>query len=183
MAENYLIQVEDSFFDGEIERSNGGGLARVRLQGEGGWQAAELQHVRAGLHVLMIDNRPVELYIERRGAGADVTIGRRTYHVQIGRGRRAASMAAAATAATDGLVRIRAPMTGSVIELRTEVGAEVDAGEVLVVIESMKMNNELRAPAAGVVEHVGAVVEAQVQEGEELVVIRPPEAEGASPLE
>ncbi len=177
MAEKYLIQVEDSFFDGEMERSNGGGAARVRLQGEGEWQIAELQHVRAGLHVMMLDNRPVELYIERRGAGADVTIGRRTYHVQIGRGRRAASMAAAASAASDGLVRIRAPMTGSVIELRTEVGAEVEAGEVLVVIESMKMNNELRAPAGGVVERVGAVVETQVQEGEELVAIRPPDVE------
>ena len=44
-----------------------------------------------------------------------------------------------------------------------------------VVIESMKMNNELRAPATGVVEAVGAVVDTQVEEGDELVAIRPPE--------
>ncbi len=180
MAENYLIQVEDSFIGGEVERLNGEGGARVRLHGDGDWQFAELQHVRAGLHVMMLDNRPIELYIERRGAGADVTIGRRTYHVQIGRGRRAANMAAAASAASDGLVRLRAPMTGTVIEFRTELGAEVEAGEVLVVIESMKMNNELRAPASGVVERVGATVDVQVEEGAELVAIRPPEDSNGS---
>ena len=94
MAEKYLIQVNDSVSDslleGEIEHSNGRGEARVRLDPDGEWQMAELQHVRAGLHVVMLDNRPVELYIERRGSGVDVTIGRRTYHIQIGRGRRAA---------------------------------------------------------------------------------------------
>lgn len=178
MAEKYLIQVNDSVSDslleGEIEHSNGRGEARVRLDPDGEWQMAELQHVRAGLHVVMLDNRPVELYIERRGSGVDVTIGRRTYHIQIGRGRRAAGMAAGG-AAGDGLVRIRAPMTGTILEVRAEPGAEVEAGDVLVVIESMKMNNELRAPAAGVVEAVGAVVDSQVEEGDELVAIRPPE--------
>ena len=186
MAEKYLIQVDDSLFEGELERlvTNGGGGngvagARVRFGAEGEWRTAELQRVRAGLHVVMLDNRPVELYIERRGAGADVTIGRRTYHVQIGRGRRAASMAAASDAG-DGLVRVRAPMTGAVIEVRTEPGAQVEAGDVLVVVESMKMNNELRAPAAGVVERLDASVDAQVQEGDELVAIRPPAEDGGS---
>ncbi len=174
MAEKYLIQVDDQPIEAELERVNGGGAARVRLHADGEWQFAEMQHVRAGLHVVMLDNHPVELYIERRGSAVDVTIGRRTYHIQIGRGRRAASMAAAA-AAGDGIVRINAPMTGNVLEVRAEAGAEVEAGDVLVVIESMKMNNELRAPAAGVVERVGAVVDAQVEEGAELVVIRPRE--------
>ena len=180
MAEKYLVQVDDLPFEAELERLNGGDEARVRLHADGEWQMAELQHVRAGLHVVMLDNRPVELYIERRGGGVDVTIGRRTYRIQIGRGRRAASMAAAASAASDGLVRIRAPMTGSVLEVRTEPGAEVQAGDVLVVIESMKMNNELRAPADGVVERVGASVDGQVEEGEELVAIRSAPASNGS---
>ena len=174
MAEKYLIQVDDQPLEAEMERLNGGGGARVRLHADGEWQFAELQHVRAGLHVVMLDNHPVELYIERRGSAVDVTIGRRTYHIQIGRGRRAARMAAAA-AASDGIVRIRAPMTGAVLEVRTEPGAEVEAGDVLVVIESMKMNNELRAPAGGIVERVGVVADGQVQEGDEIVVIRPAE--------
>ncbi len=175
MAEKYLVQVDERLFEAELERPAGGaGEARVRLQPEDEWRIAELQHVRAGLHVVMLDNRPVELYLERRGNGVDVTIGRNTYHVQIGRGRRAAS-ATRAAATSDGLVRVTAPMTGAVLEVRTEPGAEVQAGDVLVVIESMKMNNELRASVSGTVERVGARVDAQVQEGDELVALRPAE--------
>ncbi len=179
MAEKYLVQVDDRPFEAEFERLNGRAAARVRLHADGEWQTAELQHVRAGLHMVMLDNHPVELYIERRGSGVDVTIGRRTYHIQIGRGRRAASAAAAAAAASDGLVRISAPMTGAVLEMRAETGAQVEAGDVLVVIESMKMNNELRAPAGGIVERVGTRVDAQVQQGDELVAIRPSETKGS----
>ncbi len=179
MAEKYLIQVDDSALEAELERLNGGSAARVRLGEDGEWQFAELQHVRAGLHVIMLDNHPVELYIERRGSAVDVTIGRRTYHIQIGRGRRAASMAASA-AASDGFARIRAPMTGTVLEVRAAPGDEVEAGDVILVIESMKMNNELRAPAAGVVERIDAIVDAQVEEGQELVAIRAAEAKNGS---
>ena len=174
MAEKYLVQVDDWPFEAELERPSGGAQAvRVRLREEDAWRVAEIRHVRAGLHVVMLDNCPVELYIERRGNGVDVTIGRRTYHIQIGRGRRAA--AASAMAASDGFVRITAPMTGAVLEVRTEPGAEVEAGDVLVVIESMKMNNELRAPVSGTVERVGAGVDGQVQEGDELIALRPAE--------
>ena len=180
MAEKYLIQVDDEAFEAELDRLNGGSGARVRLHTDGEWQFADLRHVRAGLHVVMLDNHPVELYIERRGSGVDVTIGRRTYHIQVGRGRRAASMAASAASSSDGLVRIRAPMTGAVLEVRAEAGAQVEAGDVLVVIESMKMNNELRAPASGVVERVGARVDGNVEEGDELVAIRPAEATNGS---
>ena len=175
MAEKYLIQVDDLAFEAELERLGDGPGARVRLDAEGDWRFADLQHVRAGLHVIMLDNHPVELYIERRGGAVDVTIGRRTYHIQIGRGRRAARMAERA-AASDGLVRILAPMTGVVIEARVQPGDEVAMGDVLVVIESMKMNNELRAPAGGVVERIGASVDAQVEEGDELAAIRPGES-------
>ncbi len=171
MAEKYLIQVDDQAFEAELERLNGGPGARVRLNGDDAWRFAELQHVRAGLHVVMLDNHPVELYIERRGGAVDVTIGRRTYRIQIGRGRRAARMAESA-AASDSLTRIRAPMTGGVLEVRVAPGDEVEAGDVLVVIESMKMNNELRAPAGGVVERIGVSVDAQVEEGDEIVAIR-----------
>lgn len=170
MAEKYLVQVDDWPFEAELERPDGdGGAARVRLRPDDEWRAVEIQHVRAGLHVVMIENHPLELYLERRGAGVDVTIGRHTYRVHIGRGRAAAARAAAAG---DGLVRVTAPMTGVVLEVRVEPGERVEAGDVLVVIESMKMNNELRAPAAGTVERVGARVDAQVREGEELAALR-----------
>ena len=40
-------------------------------------------------------------------------------------------------------------MTGSIIEVRVQPGDRVEQGDVVLVIESMKMNNELRLPSAG----------------------------------
>lgn len=62
MAEKYLVQVDDWPFEAELERPDGdGGAARVRLRPDDEWRAVEIQHVRAGLHVVMIENHPLEL--------------------------------------------------------------------------------------------------------------------------
>jgi biotin carboxyl carrier protein len=62
-------------------------------------------------------------------------------------------------------------MTGSIVEVRCDAGQEVNSGDVLLVIESMKMNNELRSPAAGTVEAVPVVAGQRVQAGELLVAL------------
>jgi len=53
------------------------------------------------------------------------------------------------------------------------VGETVENGQVVLVIESMKMNNELRSPAGGVVESVPVVPGQRVKAGELLVGLRP----------
>jgi propionyl-CoA carboxylase alpha chain len=63
-------------------------------------------------------------------------------------------------------------MTGSVVEVRCAVGDRVDAGQVVLVIESMKMNNELRSPADGVVEAVPVVAGQRVTAGELLLAVQ-----------
>ena len=66
---------------------------------------------------------------------------------------------------------LRAPMPGSVVQLRVAVGDEVEAGDVLVVLEAMKMEHTLRAPHGGTVREVGAALGDQVETGAVLVVI------------
>jgi biotin carboxyl carrier protein len=62
-------------------------------------------------------------------------------------------------------------MTGSIVEVRCVPGDAVEPGDVLLVIESMKMNNELRSPAAGTVETVSITAGQRVKAGELLVVL------------
>jgi biotin carboxyl carrier protein len=69
------------------------------------------------------------------------------------------------------VVRLTAPMTGSIVEVRCAVGESVEQGQVLLVMESMKMNNELRSPASGTVESVGVVPGQKVKANELLVAI------------
>ena len=75
-------------------------------------------------------------------------------------------------AAADGPAEIRAIIPGRVAAVRVVAGDAVEAGRTLLIVEAMKMQNELRAPRAGTVERV-AVGEGQtIENGDVLVVLR-----------
>jgi urea carboxylase len=62
-------------------------------------------------------------------------------------------------------------MAANVWQVRTEVGARVEEGDELVILESMKMEIPLTAPHAGVVKEVRVAPEDKVQEGDIVVVL------------
>ena len=71
--------------------------------------------------------------------------------------------------AASGPAPLVAPMPGLVVRLNVKPGDEVRAGQPLVVMEAMKMENELRSPASGTVKSVPAAVGAAVEKGALLV--------------
>lgn len=73
--------------------------------------------------------------------------------------------------ATEGRQVIRSPMPGKVIKLLVKAGDEVAVGQGLVVVEAMKMENELRSPKAGRVVELPALEGATVEAQAVLVVI------------
>lgn len=70
-----------------------------------------------------------------------------------------------------GPAQVRAPMPGRVVRVLAPVGQPVQAGQGVIVVEAMKMENELRAPRDGVVTEVRAALGASVEAGAVLVVI------------
>ena len=66
----------------------------------------------------------------------------------------AAAPKAAAPAAAAGAVSVKAPMPGNILDVKVAAGASVKAGDVLVILEAMKMENEIVAPQDGTVASV-----------------------------
>jgi acetyl/propionyl-CoA carboxylase alpha subunit len=101
------------------------------------------------------------------GHGVPVTLGGRS-----GRAGQVSNLAVRSRAA------VHAPMAGRVIRVLVEAGQSVVAHQALLVIEAMKMENELRAPAAGVIREIRAAQGQPVDAGALLLVIEP---DGAGP--
>ena len=70
-----------------------------------------------------------------------------------------------------GIARIVAPMPGKVVRLLVEAGTEVEAGAGILVVEAMKMQNEMKAPKAGHVVSIHSQVGSTVNAGDVLAVI------------
>jgi len=77
----------------------------------------------------------------------------------------------AASAAPTGPAPVIAPMPGLVVRVRVAVGDRVEAGQGVVVMEAMKMENELRATAAGVVKSIEVAAGTAVEKGTLLVAL------------
>jgi len=85
--------------------------------------------------------------------------------------------AARAAAAGDG--KLLAPMDGRIVAVRAKAGEAVVKGQVLIVLEAMKMQHQIKANIAGTVEAVAVAEGEQVSGRKLLVQIKPPAAEAA----
>jgi biotin carboxyl carrier protein len=76
------------------------------------------------------------------------------------------------TGPASGPMEIRAIIPGRVVAVRVVTGDAVETGTSLIVVEAMKMQNELRAPRSGVVDRVAVAVGQTIDPGDVLVVLR-----------
>ena len=81
-----------------------------------------------------------------------------------------AAPAAAAVTVTGGAT-VTAPMPGTILKVNVQVGQSVKAGQLLCVLEAMKMENEIVAPEDGVISSVSANKGASVNTGDVLITI------------
>ena len=83
----------------------------------------------------------------------------------------AAAPAPAAVAPVAGGTKINAPMPGTILDVRVAAGSTVKKGDILLILEAMKMENEILSPVDGTVAQVLVGKGATVNSGDVLVVI------------
>jgi biotin carboxyl carrier protein len=116
--------------------------------------------------------RSYEVFVDERPDGLIVHVNGRPVAVSMGVTRAQRTQRSPASGEQlSGPRRVVAPMPGRVLKVLVKVGDLVTARQGLVVVEAMKMENELRAPAAGTVAEIRAVEGALVDANAVLVVL------------
>ena len=121
---------------------------------------------------LLVGTRSYRCDIEQaRDGKVNVLVGETVYPLEILDERKLRLRRAAGKFTLEGPQRIDAPMPGKVTRVLVKVGDEVQEGQGLVVVEAMKMENELKSPKAGKVTELHAVEGAAVESGAKLAVV------------
>lgn len=126
----------------------------------------------SGVLSLLLDNTSIEAIVEQREDNWEVLILGELYSVEV-QDERAFRLAKERGTTFDvkGDAIIRSPMPGLIIDIPVKIGQQVEKGEKVVVLESMKMENELRSPREGTVSQISVEIGAGVEKGQALVTI------------
>ncbi len=147
---------------------------------EDGHYAVTLDGVRHHLEALALPHGAVSMLVdgdshavefEEKGDEVAVLLKGQLTLVDIVDERRARMREATAIFTVEGRQTVNSPMPGKIVKVFVKVGDAVTEGQSVVVVEAMKMENELKAPKAGKVLEVTAVEGTTVENGSKLVVI------------
>ena len=162
----------------KIEITIGGRKRRVELNRaasrvdgliDGRSVEADVVELRDGEHSILIGGRSIDVRVEVNPAGLHVISGGLEFAASVSDPRKFRRGAGQVSA--EGRQNVNAPMPGKVVRLLVKAGDEVKAGQGLLVIEAMKMQNEIRSPKSGTVEKLLAAEGQPVNAGETLAVV------------
>ena len=144
--------------DIELEASDTmNGVRRFRIDSR--TAEAHCEKITPGVYSLLLNGKSYEAFVSKRPGDAPglagpyvIVVGRRQYLVEWRDPRRSRRTESALE--TAGPQEIVAPMPGRIVKVLVTEGQEVERGQGLLVIEAMKMQNELRAPRAGRINRV-----------------------------
>lgn len=166
----YITTINDQEFTIEIDHDH-----EILVDGER-YEIDFQQLPEGGVYSLLLKHRSSEAVVEERDEVWEVLIRGELYTVRV-QDERAYRMAQARNTKTavTGEAVIKSPMPGTIIAVPVTAGDKVSEGDKVVILESMKMENELRSPRDGVVSRINVEVGASVEKDQALVVIGEPE--------
>jgi biotin carboxyl carrier protein len=162
----YEVTIDDKTYRLELACSEG--AWRCRLDG----QEVQVDGVlaRHDLLSLLIDGKAYEVKRERTATGLYLSLGQGRYSAEV-RDPRSLRGGQRRSGTDPGLKKLIAPMPGKVVRVLLRENAEVELGQGVLVVEAMKMQNEVRSPKKGVIQKILADVGSAVNAGDVLAIV------------
>lgn len=163
----YHATVGGKSVDLEVERE----AEKLRVVLGGKVHEIDAHKLPDGAISLLIDGRAFSAEFEEKGDRVSVLLRHSVFQVEVLDERRLRMRAATGRLTTAGPQVVLAPMPGKVVRVLVKAGDDVKEGQGLVVVEAMKMENELKAVKAGRVKEVSVVEGIAVEGGARLCVV------------
>ena len=129
----------------------------------------EVEQIAQGVYSVLQDGKSFVVLASGQNGAYEVNINGHTFSIELEDPRDAVSSSNGSE--LSGKVDVKSSMPGKVIRLLVGVGDTVESGQSLVVVEAMKMQNELKSPKTGCVQKVNTSEGSTVQAGQVLVVL------------
>lgn len=131
---------------------------------------ADATEVSPGVYSILMHGKSFEVRIDRIGAELRASVQGQQFKLTVHDPREWKKNRAGAAEA-EGRQQVRAPMPGKVVRVLVVAGDEVQAGQGLMVVEAMKMQNEIRAPKSGKIERLSATAGQTLNAGDVVAVV------------
>ena len=161
----YVTVIDDQSY--EIEIDNDGAIL---VNGE--LRDVDFLNLGGSLYSIITENKSLEAVIDDDEGKIAVMMGGQLFETQVLDERAMLLMQRrGGLKITSG--EVNAPMPGLIVMVTVELGQNVEQGDTVVILESMKMQNELKSPVAGVVTAIHVEASQAVDKGDMLVEIGP----------
>ncbi len=150
----------------ELEKAGAGWMCRL----DGREVHVDAVLPRRDVLSLLVDGQAFEIKREQTATDLHLWVGSTRFAVEL-RDPRSLRSRKAGGADEKGPRKILAPMPGRVVRLLVAEGDAVEAGQGIVVVEAMKMQNEIKSPKKGVVKKIAATAGTAVNAGDVLAIV------------
>ncbi len=162
----YQVAVGQRTYRVELVRAGAGWKCKL----DGREFAVDAVSVESGVLSLLVEGKSYEVRQEATAGETSIIVNRERFRALV-RDPRSLRSRRVADSGGQGVKKMVAPMPGKVVRVLVAVGAAVEAGQAVLVIEAMKMQNELKSPKNGKVSKLNVSEGAAVEAGQTLAEV------------
>lgn len=170
----YHVKIDGRSYEVQLTRLKTEGRWRCRLREDHAGPVKEyeldVREVQPELLSLLLNGRSYDVEREVMPEGLVVSVERRRYSAEV-EDARSLPMRRAGSSGHNGPRKLTAPMPGRILRVLAPEGASVEQGQAILVIEAMKMQNELKAPKKGVLRKIMVGEGAAANAGDVLAIV------------